>query len=175
MFEYTRADIAEQIQSLPLLMLVWLRLLGALNLSSVFFIRRIQARWVLGAMLFVAATNVPMFLSMGLVKLGSIPHLVVWIPLVVWLAGQLRTGKVDIRSTFGVWCFAVMLVDLVSVVFDLRDGAQYLLGDRGLVTQNPSTDLPIPTLLVIAVSVVGVAGYSLGFGKKPAANPQEAA
>ena len=163
MFEYTVADISNQIAALPLLFSGWLRVMGVMNMASIFFLRRTQARWVLAALLFIIATNVPIFLSLGLVKLGSIPHLVVWVPLVIYLARQIRSGQVDVRKPFGMWCFTVMLLDLVSVVFDVRDGVQYLLGDTAAMTQNPSTALPIPTLFAIAVSIAAVAGYSLRF------------
>lgn len=166
MFEYTIVEVSEQIRSLPPALFVWLRLIAITNMASVFLLRRTEARWVLGAMLFIAATNIPIFLSLGLVKLGSIPHLIVWIPLVAHLARQLRSGQVDLRTPFGMWCFAVMLINLVSVVFDVRDGAQYLLGDRETILQNPSTDLPILTLFVIAASVVAISAYSIGFPRK---------
>jgi len=134
----------------------------------------VQARWVLAAMLFIAATNVPIFLSLGLVKLGSIPHLIVWIPLVAYLAGQLRSGEVNVRTPFGIWCFVVMLLDLVSVVFDIRDGAQYLLGDDQPMTQLSPTGFPVLTMLAIVVSVVAVAAYSLGFRRSDESTPQPA-
>lgn len=163
MFEYTIPEIVGQIRSLPIGLFAWLRVLAVLNLCSVLLIRRTQARWVLVALLFIFATNMPIFLSFGLVKLASIPHFLVWIPLVVYLAKQLRSGQVDVHKPFGLWCFAVMLVDLVSVVFDLRDGAQYLLGDRSPLPNNLSASLPVPTLVVIAGATVVAAGYALGF------------
>lgn len=166
MFEYTVVEVSEQIRSLPPLFFVWLRVLAITNMASVFLLRRAEARWVLGAMLFIAATNIPIFLSLGLVKLGSIPHLIVWIPLVAHLARQLRSGQVALRTPFGMWCFAVMLLDLVSVVFDVRDGAQYLLGDRGPMPPDPSTGLPILTLVAIGASLVAISAYSLGFPRR---------
>jgi hypothetical protein len=161
MFEYTISDISNQIGSLPVIMLIWLRTIGIVNMASVFFLHRTQARWVLASILFIMATNVPIFLSFGLVKLGSIPHLFVWVPLVIYLAREIRSGHVDVRKPFGMWCFAVMLIDLVSVVFDVRDGVQYLLGDTLPVTDNLSAGLPIPTLIAILVSVVVISAYAL--------------
>ena len=162
MFEYTVAEISSQIRSLPLVLSLWLRFLGALNLSSVLLLRRRQARWVFGAILFIIATNVPIFLSFGLVKLGSIPHLFVWIPLVIYLAKQVRSGQVDIKKPFGMWCFALMILNLVSIVFDMRDGVQYLLGDHAAMPQGLSPTPPVPTLLAIVVVVFAAVRYSLG-------------
>jgi len=175
MFEYTRADIAAQLASLPPVFFIYLRTLAIINLSSVFLIWKVQARWVLGAMLFIMATNGPIFLAMGLVKIGSLPHLIVWVPLVWYLANQLRSGKVDARKPFGWWCMAVMLADLVSVVFDVRDTFQYILGDRGSVLENLSTELPIPTLIVIVITAIALIGYALGVRRSATDKLSEAA
>jgi hypothetical protein len=165
MFDYTLSDAIEQINALPLGMLIWIRTLGFINTSSIFLLRRSEARWVLAAFVFIAIVNPAMMAAgTGLVKLLGIPHLVVWIPLVAYLAVRLRSGQTDIRSPFGAWCAIVMLVNLISVVFDLRDGVQFVLGDRGVVT-GPAPDLPIPTLLAIAVSATALVMYATGFGR----------
>ncbi|MGI9327043.1 MAG: hypothetical protein ACR2PZ_17630 [Pseudomonadales bacterium] len=170
MFEYTPADIANQIASQPLLVAIWLRVLGVVNLASAFFLRRVQARWVLGAFLFIAATNIPIFLSSGLTKLGSVPHLIVWIPLIIYLAREFRSGHIEFKSSFGIWCVIVLLVNLISVVFDVRDSIQYLQGDHEPMTVDPNAEAPIMTLLAIVASIILVFGYSFGFGRRDAAN-----
>ena len=170
MFEYSPADIAAQIRVLPTPFFVWLRTLAIINLSSLLLVRRPQARWVLGAILFIFATNVPIFLSLGLVKAGSIPHLFVWVPLVLYLARELRSGRVVWRTPFGLWILAVLIVDWISVVFDVRDSVQYLLGDRAIVAvPEGGLELPIPTLFVIIVSLAAILAYALAFKKKDAA------
>ena len=68
-----------------------------------------------------------------------------------------------------------MLMDLVSVVFDLRDSAQYLLGDRGIVSVDPSAGLPVVSLLVIAASIAAVMAYALGFPRDLAAASEKEA
>ena len=174
MFEYTYAEGVEQLAALPLGIFLWLRWLMLVNLSSLFLVRRVQARWVLAAMLFIIVANRGLLMAgSGVVKLLSIPHLVVWLPLLPYLAMQLRSGQVDIRKPFGIWCLVVLLSDLVSVVFDLRDGAQYLLGDRAVMTPDPTAGLPVPTLLVIAASLAALVAYVLGFPRKQAVARQE--
>lgn len=165
MFEYTPADISNQIAALGPAMSIWLRVMGIVNLSSLFFLRHMQARWVLAAFLFIAATNVPIFLSFGLIKLGSVPHLVVWIPLVVYLAREFRHGNIDVKTVFGAWSVVVMLIVLVSVVFDVRDSAEYLLGDNTQMAIDPDAAPPYLTLLAIGVSITSVIAYSFGYGK----------
>ena len=163
MFEYTPADIANQLSELPPILFVWLRTLAVVNMASIVFLRRIQARWVLAAMLFIGVTNIPIFLAFGLIKLGSIPHLI-WIPLIIYLAREFRFGQIDIKTGFGVWCLVVMLVDLVSIVFDVRDSVQYLMGDHAPMAIDPNAALPHFTLTAIAVSVAAVLAYAFGPG-----------
>jgi hypothetical protein len=170
MFEavYTFTEAREQLYALPLAMVLWVRWLGLVNLvGPLFFLRRPQARWVLAAMLFVMITNTSMmyFGGSGLVKALSIPHLIVWVPLVVYLANQFRTGKVEIGSAFGIWLFAVMVTNFVSSVFDFRDGAEYLLGDRGVVTLDPTAAPPYVTLSAMAVLGVVMLAYAFGPGR----------
>ena len=162
MFEYSPTDLSNQIAALPPQIFWWLRTLAIFNVMSIFWIKRVQARWILAAIVFIAFTNVPIFLSLGLVKLGSIPHLLVWIPLLVYLAREIRLGRVDVKTTFGVWCFAVILLNLTSVVFDLRDGIQYLLGDTAPMTAaTVAKGFPIATTIAIFLSYVAVAAYAL--------------
>jgi len=167
MFEYTPADIANQLAALPPVLFIWLRALAVVNMASILFLRRVQARWVLAAMLFIGVTNVPIFLAFGLVKLGSIPHLI-WIPLIIYLAREFRLGQINIKTGFGVWCLVVMLVDLVSIVFDVRDSVQYLMGDQAPMAIDPNAALPYFTLTAIAVSVVALLAYAFGQGRAKA-------
>ena len=173
MFEYTIVEARQQLLSLPLGIVLWVRWLGLANLSGLVFWRRPQARWVLAAMVFIILTNGPMLLTLGLVKALSIPHLFVWMPLTAYLAMELRSGRVEHRTPFGIWCFIVMLTNLISVVFDLRDGAEYLLGDRAIVATDPMAELPIITLLVIGVCMTALLAYSLGLPQAAAAARQE--
>jgi hypothetical protein len=170
MFEHTLSDAFTQLYSMPLGFILWIRWLGLVNVvGGLVFVRRPQARWVLAAMVFILVTNVGLMMAgSGLVKLLSIPHLFAWIPLVAYLAMQLRSGHVDIRKPFGIWCLVVMVTDLVSVVFDLRDGAQYLLGDHGVVMPDALAAFPLVTLLVIATSTVALVAYALGMPRRDA-------
>ena len=173
MFEYTIVEVRQQFLSLPIGIVLWVRWLGLANLSGVVFWRRRQARWVLAAMAFIILTNGPMLLALGLVKALSIPHLVVWLPLTAYLAMELRSGRVEHGKPFGIWCLVVMLTNLISVVFDLRDGAEYLLGDHAIVAADPTAEFPIITLLVIGLCTAALLAYSLGLPQGQARARQE--
>ena len=104
MFEYSLVDIQQQLASLADALIYWVRWLGIINLwAALLFIRRRQTQWVLVSIVFVMATNIPLALTFGLVKIVSIPHLLVSIPLIVYLAKELRSGRVEQPSFFGTW------------------------------------------------------------------------
>jgi hypothetical protein len=101
-------------QSAP--MKVWLAWMFAANFASVFFLRRVPARWVLAAM---AANVVSMQLLLRLYGTGhqlSLPHIVFWTPLLIYLF--IRRNSLLAWSPFGVWCVLLFLTDLASLVLD---------------------------------------------------------
>lgn len=101
-------------QSVP--MKVWLAWMFAVNLSSVFFLRRIPARWVLAA---VPANILSMQILFRLYGTGhhlSLPHIVFWTPLLVYLFIK-RRSLVE-RSPFGVWFVCLFVTDATSLVLD---------------------------------------------------------
>ncbi len=152
MFDYSTTDTLQQMTSLPLAMLVWIRLLAFINITSLFWLKRPQGRWVLGALLFICAINLPMLIGgTGLGKILGVPHVLAWMPLIMYLAHQFRTGEIQIKSVFGMWCLLVITVNLISVVFDSRDAVQYLLGDRSPMVIDVSAGLPYASLTAIAM------------------------
>jgi hypothetical protein len=109
-------------QSAP--MKTWLAWMFAVNFCSVFFLRRVPARWVLAA---TAANIVFMQLLLRLYGTGhhlSLPHVVFWTPLLIYLF--LRRNSLLARSPFGVWCVLLFLTDLASLVLDYAAVAKLL-------------------------------------------------
>lgn len=110
-------------QSAP--MKAWLAWMFAANLCSVFFLRRIPARWVLAATL---ANAVSMQLLLRLYGTGhhlSLPHVVFWTPLLVYLF--LQRKSLLAWSPFGIWCVLLFLTDGVSLALDYAAVAKLLL------------------------------------------------
>ncbi len=161
MFEYSIAEVSAQLYGQPLGLVMWVRWLGLVNLMiALFFIRNhVPARWVLAAMLFIMATNIPMSMSLGLVKVLGIPHIIAWLPLVIYLANLFRIGAVELKSKLGIWLAAVIATDITSIVFDVRDGVEYILGDRAIVNVD-SSQMPYITLVVLAASLAVAFIYS---------------
>ncbi len=110
-------------QSAP--MKAWLAWMFAANFCSVFFLRRIPARWVLAA---AVANVVSMQLLLRLYGTGhhlSLPHIVFWTPLLIYLF--LQRKSLPAWPPFGVWCVLVFLTDLASLVLDYASVAKWLL------------------------------------------------
>lgn len=159
MFEYSLADVAGMLYQQPNILKYWVRWLGITNMACIFFVwKHKQARWVAVSMGFVMIANIPIAMALGLVKALAIPHLFAWIPLVAYLAMQVRNGKVDIKSTFGVWVLILIVTNTISVIFDVRDTVEYLAGDRGIVAVS-SANIPYLMFGIILVSIVALAFY----------------
>jgi hypothetical protein len=91
------------------------------------FIGTLEAKVVLAATLLAAMLQMTLFRFKGFVRLLGLGH-IVWLPVVIWLAGRL--GTVDIESAFGMWILSVMVLDGISLVIDFIDVGRYLLGER---------------------------------------------
>jgi hypothetical protein len=65
----------------------------------------------------------------------SLPHLLAWIPLCVWLALQLHSGApMPAGETALAW--ALLIVNLISLGFDAVDSIQWVRGDRAVVARQ---------------------------------------
>ncbi len=159
MFEYTFAEVSQQSDAQPLLLSLWLNWLTAVNLLSVLFVlRRVQARWVLGAYVVMIALNIPLALMFGFGKALAIPHLLVWVPLIYYLAQEWRYQRLQDSAIFKTWIAAVMATNLISVVFDLRDAAQFLAGDTAPIKADMA-DVPYITFAAIIASLIALFVY----------------
>ena len=159
MFEYTFEQLSQQSDAQPLAMIIWLRWLVLVNLiPPLFFLRHMPARWVLGAMIFITAVNLPLGMMFGFSKVLAIPHLIVWIPLVIYLAREWRDNKLHDTAIFKSWIMAVMITDLISVVFDIRDAVFFLRGDTGIHTADIS-DIPYATFAAVIVALAALFFY----------------
>ena len=100
---------------LPLVLLVWRqsRLTGIVAL--------------LGSVISGVLINL-MFLQLGHVKLLGLPHIIVWVPLLIYLNGQQK------RTDMPIWprriIYVIMFTLVISLAFDTIATMQYLLGDR---------------------------------------------
>jgi hypothetical protein len=84
------------------------------------------------AMSVVILTNVPLLLwERGMSKRLSLPHLVAWIPLCLWLVLRLES-RVPMSSGETALAWALLVVNIVSLVFDVSDSVKWFRGDRAI-------------------------------------------
>jgi hypothetical protein len=107
-------------------MQAWLAWMFIVNFTSVFFLRRVQARWA------AAATVCNLVGMQALVRLYgtgpqlALPHVVFWSPLLVYFILQRR--RILEKTSFGIWACLLFTTDAVSLAFDYRTVAKWLVG-----------------------------------------------
>jgi hypothetical protein len=69
-----------------------------------------------------------MFDAMGYVKLLGLPHLILWVPIVVFLMAQQARGDMTNWPRRIIW-FIIAII-CISLVFDFIDVARWILGER---------------------------------------------
>jgi len=121
-------------RSLPGWVQIWVGLiLVPVNAAGFFLLDTFSGRAVAMAAVFVVLTNLPiMWYYAGMNKAMSIPHLFAWVPLHVVLIGRLVGAYGDDPLPLSEWSLAVaaLVVNTISILFDLVDSWSWLRGDR---------------------------------------------
>ena len=101
--------------------------LPMINLSSIFFLPRVEAWVVLGTGLLAATIMTVLHAKLGYVRLVGVGHFV-WIPMLIWLV--FRLNYIPRGTLFRGWIFTLIAMDTVSLLIDVADLVRYLRGDR---------------------------------------------
>lgn len=124
-------DIWGSFLAIPLWVKLWMILiLVPINTVALLFIDQPFGKLIASlAILGMAFNMIPMIAERGFGKAMAIPHVILWIPLlfiVMMKALPVATGPY--------WKFLVALVviDIVSLVFDIPDSIKWLKGDRAV-------------------------------------------
>ena len=160
MFQYDFSEIQAQLETLPTLMRAWFGWIGVVVLvSPLLFLRQRQGRVAaLFALLFLPLLVVTLH-TVGISYFISFLHLVLWLPLLGYLAGELRDNRITPFSTMGFWSMTMLATLTVSLVFDLRDAVRWLAGERGIIAPEPGIYLPWITIPGMIAAFVGVGAY----------------
>lgn len=118
---------------LPLWVRIWvLGILIPANAAPFFLLDTPTGRVGALAALVVVAGNVPIMLwERGMSKLIAIPHLIAWIPLVVWLIGVLALQP-EQSAAESALAWALISINTVSLAFDAYDTVRWLRGKRDI-------------------------------------------
>lgn len=130
--------IAQSFFSLPRWVMVWVLLvLIPVNTVSFAVLGTPSGQWAAIAWIFVIAANTgTLFYYGGITKSMSIPHLVAWVPLEIFLLTRLAGGEMETASAeFG---YAILLVAIngISLVFDVYDSFRWLRGEREVAARG---------------------------------------
>lgn len=121
-------------RSLPLWVQVWVGgILVPANAAAFALTNTPSGHWAAWAAAFVVATNVPiMWMEQGMSKLMSVPHLVAWIPLQVFLALRLTdaAGSAPLEQVEFVLALMLLVVNGISLAFDALDSLKWWRGER---------------------------------------------
>ena len=126
-------DAWASFRALPFWVQCWVGLcLVPVNLAPYAMLGTATGRAAALAMSAVILTNVPILLwERGMSRLLSIPHLVAWIPLCVWLIWRFSAGT-PMSPGEAALAWALLIVNSVSLAFDLIDSTKWLRGDRAV-------------------------------------------
>ena len=103
------------------------------NMASLFFIGRPEARWILGAFAFGGLAQMVLFSRLGFVRLLGLGHFL-WFPLLYWLLGRL--DGLSGQPVYVSWIVVLMVMNALSLTIDVVDVVKYALGER-----EPTVDL----------------------------------
>ena len=117
---------------LPYWVRLWLPFaLGGVNLAAFFLTHTPIGYWAAWSTAFVLLVNGPIILmQQGWGKLLALPHLIVWIPLLTFVL--VRFADPDVSSTEFYYGVALLMVNGISVVFDIADTWRWVKGERAV-------------------------------------------
>ncbi|SLN61694.1 hypothetical protein PEL8287_03348 [Roseovarius litorisediminis] len=123
-------EIWQSFRRMPLWVQIWVALiLVPVNLAALCFWSApsggVVAVLAIGAM---ALNGVIMLIERGFSKLMAVPHVLIWTPLVVLIALLLASG--ELPESFRSYLLALLLVDVISLAFDVPDSWKWWKGDR---------------------------------------------
>jgi hypothetical protein len=127
-------DIWRSLRSLPLWVQIWVAgILVPVNVLPFFLLdTRVGVAGALAALVVVATNGPLMWIYRGMNKVLSIPHLIAWGPLEIYLLMLLAGSGFRAEAGALELGLAVLLVVVngISLAFDVMDSAKWVAGDR---------------------------------------------
>ncbi|MEM6656966.1 MAG: hypothetical protein AAF625_02675 [Pseudomonadota bacterium] len=120
-------DIWISFRELPLWVQIWMAvILVPMNLMPLAFLDQPFGPLIAGLAVLGMALNLPiMIAARGMSGAMAVPHLVCWTPMVLIIAYVLNTHT-DLLPLYAQLLLALLLVDLISLGFDLRDAIHWM-------------------------------------------------
>ncbi len=120
-------DIWQSFRGLPLWVQIWVAvILVPVNLLPLFFLDQPQGVLIAALAITGMALNLPiMMAARGMSGAMALPHLLCWIPLVIVVAGMLSAAE-TLNPNYVRFLWLLLIVDVISLVFDVRDAANWM-------------------------------------------------
>jgi len=107
----------------------WLAWMGFINvIGGLYFIHRVEAKWVLLAMLGNVVVMNWLFMEFGYQRILGLAHVIFWTPLLVYL--WRRRDRWEMSQLSGKWLAVLFATNAISLVIDYADVGRYLTGGR---------------------------------------------
>lgn len=104
-------------------------ILVPVNAISIFFVNEPFGVWIAVLAIGGFAPNLfVMLYERGFSNTMALPHVVIWTPLVIWIAIMLKSGTVG--GGFAAYLWVLLVVNLISLAFDFLDTRDWLKGVR---------------------------------------------
>jgi hypothetical protein len=126
------SDIWRSYRALPGWVQIWVAgILVPVNSASIFFVGQPNG-WLLASLAIGAMLPNLYFIIVerGFSKAMALSHLLIWVPLVVWLFVWLPAEAP--AGGFGLYLWLLLGVDVISLAFDIPDGWRWWRGDRDI-------------------------------------------
>ncbi len=123
----------------PLPVRLWLMLLLAANLGTLFFLDHVEAQVTLVALVASMALMTILTGLTGFTRLLSVGH-IFWVPMLFWLWNRL--DQIPAQDAFGMWIRVLMTANLVSLLLDTVEVIRYIRGEREETVQGLPDQLP---------------------------------
>jgi hypothetical protein len=129
-------EIWTSFRALPFWVIVWMMaVLGPINMASLYFVS--EPKGILVAVLAWAgmlASLTALIKHRGFTKLVSGGHVLFWIPLILILI----FARPMANGAFDTYLNVLLVVNFISLLFDINDLRLWLGGDRQVIGQNRS-------------------------------------
>ncbi len=109
---------------------IWMNWMMIIFLSSIFFAyKHVSARFIFISLFVTMPIALVIFNITKSPYLVGASHIIVWIPLAIYLIKAEVIGKVEkLKSVYGVYLILLLVTIAISLFFDIRDTALILLG-----------------------------------------------
>lgn len=120
-------DFLKHLITMPIAVRVWVAVLMLVNMGALFFLPRVEAWVVLGALMLGGVLQALIFSRKGFVRLLGLGHLH-WLPMLVWMYSRIETIRLD-PALYG-WILLLTMVNGISLIVDIADVVRYLRGEK---------------------------------------------